>query len=480
MGSVNWRKRSSGRYQVAWRYDDGAQGAVTVQTEKQAIELHAEKLLEMARGTWIGRQRGKLSFARWVDEWWEVWSTEPGRSPTTLAATDNRRRRHVLPQLGSRPVEAITPKVLRQWQNRLGEQVGHESVMACRSIVFRVLRFAEDEGAIPVNPMRKVPAPRRPVDPEDVFNPARRRAYTPEEAGQLLACFAPFWWDHVITLLGTGLRFGELAGLHTRRVHLDRRIPVLQVVDTRYQAGRFGSGIKNRPKSAAGIRELPLARQVVEAIRRQLPPGAGPDTLVFVGPGGGNYVTAGTRTMLSRDNFRRTYRRAVARLTGPAIARLRPTATRVLRALGEGGPATVEELTASVGRAGRALNPATVKGGLEELRAVGLATTDADTPTARWAAALPTRPGVLDDLEPHGAHDFRHTFSTWLEDAGIPTRVIDELMGHQRSRRAELEGGSRIGARYRHTTPEMAARVVAAVEARLTVVLEVAEAHSRE
>jgi hypothetical protein len=54
--------------------------------------------------------------------------------------------------------------------------------------------------------------------------------------------------------------------------------------------------------------------------------------------------------------------------------------------------------------------------------------------------------------------------------------VIDELMGHQRSRRGELEGGSRIGARYRHTTPEMAIRVAAAIQERLAVVIQVAEA----
>jgi integrase len=46
-----------------------------------------------------------------------------------------------------------------------------------------------------------------------------------------------------------------------------------------------------------------------------------------------------------------------------------------------------------------------------------------------------------------GPHDLRHTFSTWLEDAGIRPGAIDELMGHQRSRRGELDGGSRIGAR---------------------------------
>jgi hypothetical protein len=49
-------------------------------------------------------------------------------------------------------------------------------------------------------------------------------------------------------------------------------------------------------------------------------------------------------------------------------------------------------------------------------------------------------------------------------------------MGHQRSRRGELEGGSRIGARYRHTTPEMAAWVFQALDRRLALVLQVAEA----
>jgi integrase len=35
----------------------------------------------------------------------------------------------------------------------------------------------------------------------------------------------------------------------------------------------------------------------------------------------------------------------------------------------------------------------------------------------------------LGHLQLRGPHDLRHTFSTWLEDAGIPARVIDELMG---------------------------------------------------
>jgi nitrogen regulatory protein PII len=62
-----------------------------------------------------------------------------------------------------------------------------------------------------------------------------------------------------------------------------------------------------------------------------------------------------------------------------------------------------------------------------------------------------------------------------LEDAGIPARVIDEVMGHEATGRRGQQRGSAMGAHYRHTTPKMAARVAAAVEQRLRVVLEVAE-----
>ncbi len=254
--------------------------------------------------------------------------------------------------------------------------------MDCRSVVHRILEFAEDEGAIPANPMRKVRPPRRPVDPDRALGQARRRALTPEEAGRLLACFPLFWWDHVTCLLGTGLRFGEFAGLRRRRVHLDRTPPVLHVVDTRYQAGKFGSGFKPQPKSVASFRSIPLAPQVVEAARRQLPPGSGPDALVFTGPGGGPGhpggpgVPRGTRTVLSRSNFRRTHHGALARLADPG-AQLRPTARRTLRVLRDGGPQRVDQLTARLAANGRRpVRPATVAVALQELRAAGLASID--------------------------------------------------------------------------------------------------------
>jgi integrase len=34
----------------------------------------------------------------------------------------------------------------------------------------------------------------------------------------------------------------------------------------------------------------------------------------------------------------------------------------------------------------------------------------------------------LPELDPHGPHDLRHTFATWLEDRGVPARVIAERL----------------------------------------------------
>jgi integrase len=287
------------------------------------------------------------------------------------------------------------------------------------------------------------------------------------------------------TLLGTGLRFGELAGLRRRRVHLGRALPVLEVGPTRYEAGRFGSGFKPRPKSDAGIRPVPLAPLVVEAIRRQLPPGIDPEDLVFTGPGGGPghrdgpSVPRGARTVLSRHNLHRTYQGAVAKLADPAVP-LRPTARRVLRALREVEPQSVDQLAARLTTAGRRpLRPTTVAAALGELHAAGLAATadqEQDQLARRWAASPVARDPLLDAVDLHGAHDFRHTYATWLEDAGIPARVIDELMGHEATGRSRQQQGSAMGAHYRHTTPEMAARVIDAIQQRLMVVLQVADA----
>jgi integrase len=187
------------------------------------------------------------------------------------------------------------------------------------------------------------------------------------------------------------LRSGELLGLRRRRVRPELRR--IEVIEVRYEAGEFGAGFKDEPKSPASVRVVPMCEQVRAAAARQLPATGDPADLVFPGPGGSNGVPPGTRAPLATYNLRRAYKAAVAR------------------------------------------------GGTD-----------------------------LAHLDLRGPHDLRHTFATWLEDAGIPSRVIDELMGHAGRRRA---GGSPMGRVYRETTPAMLARVTAALEERISLALRV-------
>jgi predicted ArsR family transcriptional regulator len=189
-------------------------------------------------------------------------------------------------------------------------------------------------------------------------------------------------------------------------------------------------------------------------------------------------VPRGARTVLSRHNISRTYQSAVAKLADPAVP-LRPTARRVLQILRNVGPQRVDQLAARLSTSGlRPIRPATVAGALGELHAAGLAAVDVDGQdvTADFWSAVPAAPDpLLEAVDLHGAHDFRHTYATWLEDAGIPARVIDELMGHEATGRSRQHQGSAMGAHYRHTTPEMGMRVIDSIDRRLAVVLRVAE-----
>ncbi len=395
MGSIEYRPDRPKPYRARYWGTDGKLHSKSFMLEKQAEQFLVKQEAAKLDNVWTDPNRGRIRFKDWADQWWEIWASHPRRSPNTLEAAESRLRLHVRPTFDRHRLNAISIQVVQRWQNRLETVVGYETLMACRSLLYRILQAAEDDNRrIPFNPVSKVPAPSKPDDPDVIFGRAQRRSYTSKEFGRFLAHCPDFYRDHFTTAVGTGLRPGELLGVRAFRVKLNDAL--LEVVEVRYDAGKFGSGYKNRPKSRASIRPVPLAPIVREAIGRRLV-GCAVDGLVFSGPGGARGVQRGTRSALSINNYRRVYRRSAA-----------------------------------------------------SANLVGL----------DW----------------HGPHDLRHTFATWLEEGGIPTRVIDELMGHA-GRAGSIAGveGSAVGRRYRHTTDAMLVRVI---EACLTEALEAMRPHA--
>ena len=129
--------------------------------------------------------------------------------------------------------------------------------MACRSILLRILEAASKERLIATNPVREVETPKPRLDPNrssatSVAEPSRA-----EEAGHLLTAGRSFYRDHFLIQVGTGLRSGELLGLRRRRVFL-RAAGRIEVIEVRYEAGRFGCGFKAKPKSLASVWVVPM------------------------------------------------------------------------------------------------------------------------------------------------------------------------------------------------------------------------------
>lgn len=365
-------KHGANRARLRWRArytgPDGREHARSFARKTDAARWLADQEATKVTGTWIDPRRGRLRFGEWAEQWWQVWSTAPGRSPNTLQSTEPRLRLSVRPYFDGLQLQAITTQTVTRWQQELQRTLGHEALMSCRSILHRILQAALVDRLIAFNPLLEVPAPSRPVDPDALFGRARPRVLTPDQLGHLLAAATGGHRDHFLILAGTGLRAGELCGMHVRRV--DLADDHLEVVDTRYEAGRFGTGYKDRPKSVAGIRRIPLAPLVRAAVAQQLPDDRDPEALTFTGPGGGNSVPRGVRTPVSMNNLRRAYRSALA------YAR---------------------------------------------------------------------EHGQLTALDLHGPHDLRHTYATWLEDAGIPARVIDEPWATSRPTRRGPAGAASVG-----------------------------------
>src|SRR5215207_5965238 len=247
MPSIEYRPDRPKPYRARYWGPDGRLHSRSFTRKDDAERWLTSEEASKLGGAWVDPRGSRRRFDDWATQWWELWASEPRRSPAALEAAESHLRLHIRPYFGRRPLGTISAQVVQRWQNELERRASHNLTMACRSILNRILEAAEAERLIPVNPVRKVRAPKRPVDPEVVFGRVRRRTYTPEEFGRLLVGCPAFYRDHFLVQVGTGLRSGELLGLRARRVDLHRGR--IEVVDVRYDAGRFGRGTRIGPRA---------------------------------------------------------------------------------------------------------------------------------------------------------------------------------------------------------------------------------------
>ena len=441
MASAGIRKTRTGRYKVWWRLDDASQGSQTFDTRDQARDFKHDLLARLARGTWVDPRLGKQTFETWAREWWESWSADPDHSPTDPPG--RRGASAAAPAAQPRPPTASRDHRQRRapaGRTSCAATVGYDTVMACRSLLYRILQAAEDDRRIEANPVRKVPAPKPPVDPAALLGRAKRRAYTPEEFGYLLAGTPPFYRDHFITA-GRDRPARRRAARPARPPRGPRAADSLRswrsATTPAASAPATRTGPRARPASASSRsparspRPSPASSRRTPTPTRWCSPAPAAATACHAAPAAPCPATAccaSTSTPCSAWPIRSRPCRTRRGESWPRCA----TAGRRRSSSSAGGCADARH-----DRRPSWPRSATLRDG-------GLA---AEDPPGRWIACdPPSRDDLLGQLRLRGPHDLRHTFATWLEDAGIPARVIDELMGHA--------GGSAAGERPTRWQPD--------------------------
>jgi integrase len=192
------------------------------------------------------------SFRTYATAWADFRRDSNSFDPNTIAK-DYRHVRALSIVLGDKAMDEITPETCRDALNRIkhgenatGRVLSNTTMEGMHVALNQIMKQAEDDGKIAVNPMRKLKPPRTDTKERD--------ALTKDEIGLFLNRVDQLPLDGRVMALYLmaclGLRRGEACALMDADVH-DGMAHVRYAVKERN--GKLG-----RPKSAAGIRTLPV------------------------------------------------------------------------------------------------------------------------------------------------------------------------------------------------------------------------------
>lgn len=143
-----------------------------------------------------------VTVAAFAARWLSVHSIRPSTAVTYRAALDN----HILPDLGSIPLQKLSPLAIQEAWQRLGERIQPGTIRTAHAVLHKMLHQAVKWRLLGVNPAAAVTLPRVPRRELRVWSPDEARAFLAQTAGTRYGALY-----HLA--LATGMRKGELLGL---------------------------------------------------------------------------------------------------------------------------------------------------------------------------------------------------------------------------------------------------------------------------
>lgn len=300
-GSI--RKLPSGYYQARYSDEGGRRHNApdTFATRVEASHWLDGIEASITRGRWIDPDAGRVPFA---DHAWAWLEHRPGLKPRTADLYAGQLRIHIVPSLGARALDEITPALVGAWYSGLVRSCGPVSLVPakCYRLLHAIFETARADGIITRNPCLVAGggserSPERPVA-------------TLEQVWALADAVPPRFRALVLTAGFAGLRFGELAAL--KRSDVDLKLGCITVDGTLVERDN-GDVRDGSAKSRAGHRSFfvpaTLVPQLAQHLERYVASDA--DARVFVGANGGvlrrsnwHILWDGARRQVGLPNFR--------------------------------------------------------------------------------------------------------------------------------------------------------------------------------
>tara|TARA_R110002051_G_scaffold235179_1_gene296607 strand:- start:4494 stop:5690 length:1197 start_codon:yes stop_codon:yes gene_type:complete len=288
------RKRTwatNGVEQSAWQCDYvDAQGKRRRKNFK--LKKEAQAFLDGAKGevrSGVHVPDGETVTVSKAGELWLKSCAAAGLEATTIAQYKQHLILHITPYLGDTKLNKITVPTVRSFQDDLRDN-GRSEAMVRRVTVSlgSILSDAQDRGLSVRNAVQEMSRRRKGSTATQKRQKPRVKVGvdipTTEEIRAIVEAAAGRWRPFLIVAIFTGLRASELRGLPWSDVDLDNAlVHVRQRADAHNQIGP--------PKSAAGVRTIPLPPMAVNALREwKLACPKGELNLVFpTGAGGVEY-----------------------------------------------------------------------------------------------------------------------------------------------------------------------------------------------
>lgn len=236
----------SGKWRALYRDGVGKpRSAGTFPHKKAAVSAAAVAEAAARSLGWHDPKSAERPWGEWCTAWWPTRPVEPG----TLARDVSPRDKHLMTRWAGVPLIEITRHDVKAWATTLRQAgLADASVQRHVHLFSASLSAAVDAEILTANPAYRLKLPSGQTD--------MMRFLTQDEARLLLAKMDNPGF--VALLLGTGLRWGEAAGLQSKRVDLERGvIRVAEVWDDKTNR------LKAYPKGRK-IRDVPIPDWVAE------------------------------------------------------------------------------------------------------------------------------------------------------------------------------------------------------------------------